>query len=316
MSLTYRYLSLPFRNPFDDKRVSHEDFVQFGVEVRGRLRTNREFLGISEVQMNNFTDALDQYIAMQSQAHIASASRKGASAELKRVWKTIVDDIRRKEAWVRSKYSRTSPEYVSIFPRGLAPFQQTRRGDQSTLLRQVLMSFERYAADFPGAADSLASLKAGFDAVSGDQSGKKGSLSGKRADRNMARKALAGQLHELWLALAVAHRGNPSYVKILFNVSIFNKGTNYANDKLGRLFLQVRDSEGQPVVHALVEVRTLENQIVQKGRTKAEGMYKGRKLGIGFYEVKVRQVGFAPHKERWQVFDDHDPVRDVVMVRE
>ncbi|HRH35494.1 MAG TPA: carboxypeptidase-like regulatory domain-containing protein, partial [Catalimonadaceae bacterium] len=90
----------------------------------------------------------------------------------------------------------------------------------------------------------------------------------------------------------------------------------YANDKLGRLFLQVRDSEGQPVVHALVEVRTLENQIVQKGRTKAEGMYKGRKLGIGFYEVKVRQVGFAPHKERWQVFDDHDPVRDVVMVRE
>lgn len=313
MSLTYRYLSIPFRNPFANRKVSHEDYVQFAREVQGSLRVNRDMFGISQVQADNFYEVVDQYLGSKSDQYIATADRIGSTATLKEVYALFVAEVRRKEALVRSKFDAKSSVYLSIFPQGLGPFQQTLKGDQQTLIFQVKKSFSLVEGEFPGVADTFGELEEAYKEALEGQEDNKGKVRGRRSVRDVARDVLAGNLHELWLTAAMHNRGKPEVVKVLFNVSIFNKGTNYANDKLGRIFLLVLDKEGRPVVDAKVEVRTLENQVVQKGRTKADGRYKGRKMAIGFYEVTVKQVGKAPFKSRYQVFDDQDPVREVVM---
>lgn len=313
MSLTYRYLSIPFRNPFDNERLSFEDFVQFSTEVRGRLQATGARLGISQVQMDNYNAALDNFSQYMGDENIASANKKGASYGLKNTWASIVEEVRRKEAWVRSKYDKNSPVYVTIYPQGLAPYQQTKRGEMSNLLFSLKSTFALYATDFPGAADTFASLYTTFVDASSEQTGKKGQLGDSKLARRVARKALAGNLHEIWLTMAIHNMGQPEVVKTIFNVSIFNKGKNRDNDKLGRLVLLVLDEAGQPVREAKVEVRNMENQIVQKGKTKPDGRYKGRLLDIGFYDITVKQVGKQTHQARFQVFDNEDPMHELVM---
>lgn len=315
MSLTYRYLSIPFRNPFDNRRVSHEDFIQFAREVQGSLRVNREMLGIPQVQADNFYELVAQYQSSKSNQYIAASDRKSATVNLEDVYALFVDEVRRKEALVRSKFSVKSREYLSIFPQRLKPYQQTPKGDQGTLIMQVKTSFGWFETDFPGVADTFAALESAYNEALEGQVNNMGTVKRMRSMRDVAREVLAGNLHELWLTAALYNRGKPEVVKILFNVSVFNKGTRSATDKRGRLILEVRDAGGMPVVDAAVEVRTLENQIVQKGRTKTDGRYKGRLMAIGFYHVVVKQPGLTPYQGRYQVFDNQDPVREVVMER-
>lgn len=96
-----------------------------------------------------------------------------------------------------------------------------------------------------------------------------------------------------------------------FNPGIFDKGTNYNNDGLGKIVTLVLDMAGNPLVNARVVVRDQNGQDVGIGATDDNGQYRSPDLPIGFYDVIANQPGYVDRIQQFQVFDNNDPIREM-----
>jgi hypothetical protein len=230
---------------------------------------------------------------------------------MKDAWNAIVNEVRRKESLVKSMYGANSHQYAMFFPKGLTYFHKANQGDKLPLIDALIKCFQEKATEFPGAADSLTSLRTNYLSASSSQALKKGDVKGSRSQRELARLSLANNLHELWLSAAAMNKGKPEVVKLLFNVSIFNKGTDKTRDGLGRLCLQIHDSDQKPIQQALIHIYSDNGPLVEKGMTDENGYYESKDLPIGFYTIKASQPGFNTLEESFQVFDHQDPLHEL-----
>ncbi len=310
MSITRNILEAPFDNPFDDSRYSHEDYSQFGSETEGRLTANLALSGITQVQLDNYSDALRDYITMLGTEASAKGNQKGSTEAIKVAWDAFVKEVRRKEGLVNSTYGKGSSGYLKIFPQGLSPYSNTAKGNQMTLINHLETQFTAMAADFPGVAASFTTLKAAYLSASNTQNTQKGAVSGSKSGRDLARLNLANNHHEIWLTMAIANMGKPDVVKVIYNAATFDKGTNYDNDGKGRMRVLLTDFSLQPLINATVIIRNQEGQIKDQGTTNDDGYYESSDLAIGFYDVEMGQTGFVNRVMQWQVFDNKDPLHE------
>lgn len=316
MGLTLRILQTPFYNQFDNLEYSHEDFKQFGVELRGALNTNLAASGLTVVQRTAYSDALDQYLADMGNNKSTVAFQKGSTAGENVAWEAALKEVRRKEGTLRGVYDKGSPQYLQFFPQGLLVFNKARKGDRLDLLDNLILRFTNFAADFPGAAGTLTSTKSTYMASAGTQADAKGEVKGGRSQRDLSRLALANNMHEVWLIMAGANLGNPDVVKTFFNVSIFNKGTNADTDGKGLLRFRVTNSGGTPLINSDVLIHDQQAQLIEKLTTDDNGYAKSLSLNLGFYDATFSHPGHLTQTWQYQVFDNNDPLNEVMLSSE
>lgn len=312
MGVTLRILQIPLVNQFDEPKYSHEDFKQFGIELRGALNANQPLSGLTPAQVAAYSAALDAYLADTGSSKSTIAFQKSSTASENEAWEIVSVDIRSKEALVRSRFPKGSPNYIQFFPQGLSVFYNTKKGDRVDLLDNLILRFTAFAADFPGAAAQVTTLKSDYLASLATQADAKGSVRGGRGQRSLSREALAALMHEAWLIIATTNRGNPDVIGTFFNVSIFDKGTNPDKDGLGLLRGLVMDPTFSPLIDASFKVHDLDGRLMTSGRTDGEGKFSVT-LPVGFYRVAVAQVGYRETFRQIQIFDNNDPLHEFFM---
>lgn len=316
MGITLEILQVPTINQFDNDKYSHEDFKQFGVDLRGGLNTNLAVSGVTAAQRTAYIDALNIYITDTGSSKSDIAFQKGSTTDEGGAWDLAVEEVRRKEGLVRSKYKKGTGVYFQFFPQGLTPFNQAKKGDRLDLLDNLILRFGNFAADFPGAAATMASTKQTYMESAETQSDAKGSTKGGRTKRDLSRKALANNMYEIWLTICMANKGNPDIIPVFFNTAVFDKGSNNNNNNTGTIRLSVLDYSGNPIVNGFVEIRDQNNQILQQGTTNNFGFFESQELALGFYDVLCKQNGFVPREMQFQVLDDSSPVHEIKLTAE
>lgn len=313
MGLTINILETPLINQFDDIRYSHEDFLQFCIETQGSLTQNLLLAGLTPVQKTNFDATLATYQETLSLEGSSLSNKKSSTAAISLAWDTVVAEARRKEALVRSVFDKNSPEYLRFYPGGLSPYNNTRRGDQLRLIDNLITQFTTYSIPFPGVAASITTLKAAYLSASTEQANEKGSVKGSKTKRDMDRLALANSMHEIWLTIALKNMGKPEIIRVFFNTATFDKGTNYDNDGLGRLKLQVLAVDHSPIINATISITNEAGVFQEKGLTNDDGFYESGDLKIGFYTASAQQSGYFERISRFQVFDNRDPLHEMFL---
>lgn len=314
MAVTLRILQTPLVNPFDDMRYSNEDFKQFGLDLRAALRTNTAQSGLSPTQMTAYSDALDAYLTGTGGAKSNLALQKGSTADEKEAWAKVAEGVRAKEGLVRTKYAKGSPVYIQFFPNGLSEFNKPKKGDRVDLLDNLITRFGSFAVDFPGAAAEVTTLKTDYMAKFETQAEAIGSTRGGRGQRDSGRIALADLMYDAWLTIVNANRGNPDVITTFFNVSIFDKGTNSANDNKGNVLFVTRNTSEIPEPNVKITVLTLENVVVKTGFTDSTGRLTLKNLPIGQFNLRAEKEQFVANLPVFiEVLDDQDITVNITM---
>lgn len=314
MAITNGTLQVPLINQFDDLRYSHEDFKQFTIDLRGSLRSNTAASGLSPAQMTAFSDAADAYLAVVGDSKSSLAYQKGSTAGENASWKIVVEGVRSKEALLRSRYAKGSPVYLQFFPQGLSVFNNTKKGDRVDLLDNLIVRFTNFAVDFPGAAAEMTTLKTNYLSTVETQADAKGSTKGDKDQRDLSRLALANLMYDSWLTIASANRGNPDIISTFFNVSIFDKGTNSANDNKGNALFVTRNTSEIPEPNVKIIVLTLDNIVVKTGFTNTNGRLTLKNLPVGQFLLRAEKEQFVANIPAFiEVLDDQDITVNITM---
>jgi hypothetical protein len=120
-------------------------------------------------------------------------------------------------------------------------------------------------------------------------------------------KVSTAAIEEAWLTIALRNMGKPKVIKIFFDCSIFDKGTNYDNDGKGPIRFMVIAIDNSPLIHAGFYNSSVEGNVTVKGKTDENGFFESGDLPIGFYTVQAAQTGYRERISQFQVFDNRDP---------
>lgn len=305
------------RNPFEDEKISHNNFRQFGFDHTVRLEANNPG-GIYTARHAATLAAFQQYDTVLGSKTLEEAIKKGATFGLGATTTTILEAVRKLEKQVAYQFGNPSVVYLEFFPRGLTEFNNAGKGEWPSLLTRLKISTQTHSATLGAAvATEFAGYATEFSAVAGTQVTSKGNVSDLRDLLNQKRAGLAKEMFTNLLTITLNNIGNQASVKTYFDQSIVDRRQSSDSDKKGRFVVKVTDHNQDPLAGVFIHIQDERDQdILLNQRTDENGEYRSPQLPIGFYRITFKLTGFVSRTHTFEVFDDQDPMNEVQMTRE
>lgn len=304
-------------NPFDDEKISQNNFRQFAFDHLGKLKANNP-ANVYDPRIAPTQDAFDQFDAVFGSKTLEEAQRKGATFGLSTKVEEILTQARKLEKLVNFHFSNPSVQYLEFFPKGLTELSTAGKGEWPNILNRLKASTAKYTATLGGTiAADFATLQTEYMAVEDTQVGKKGAVNDLRTLMDEKRSLLSTAMFTNLLTIVLNNVGNPLAIKTYFDQAIVDRRQSSDSDGKGRLLFRVTDHNGEPLMGVFIHIQDERDQdILLNQKTDANGEYRSSPLPVGHYRITFKLPGFVTRLHTFEVFDNQDPVIEVQLTRE
>jgi len=212
--------------------------------------------------LNDTQPEVDAYKLLQETLGSAGSGAKGETAR----WEDLVDTIPEKlhiyDMQIQLKYSKKTPEYISIFPRGYSDIYNKQPYDQ--IIRNFgafIQNIEKY----PDLATLYTEAKSFYDQMVSTRKTQQLKGEGKTnlsVQLDEAYTHLCETLYGNLGMLMYKYRATPERIADFFSFNMMRLKTRKENAKpgTGDLFAFIADSDSKPLINVHVKLTGIENE--------------------------------------------------------
>lgn len=300
------------KNMFDDEEhISMPKFFKLSSDHVDRLVSTNPG-GVLDPEIAATQAVFNQFNIVYSSKTIEEALKKGATIGLGKKVDTVLEAARKLEKRVSLLYDTGSETYTEFFPQGLTELNNAGKGEWPIILARLKAATAAHTTDLGGTvAADWAGYLTSYQTTKSGQAGKKGKVDDLRSLVLLDRKAVARQMFINLHTILVRFIDKPGCVATYFDESLVNSKQNSDTDHAGLIRVRVTNFAGEPLINADVAIYDQQGQLVGKGNTNDDGIYKSLSLPLGFYDVTVAQLGYVTRTHQYQVFDNNDPLHEI-----
>lgn len=303
-------------NPFDDEiNISMANFHQLATDHLLRLIANNPgdvlaiIIAATQVVYNQFN------IVFGSKS-VEEALKKGATIGLGSSVDEILESARTLESQVKFLYKVGSQKYAAFFPLGLTELNRAGKGEWPAILARLKAATAANTVQLGGTvAADWAGYQLAYTNANAGQVDKKGTVDQLRTQLLVDRKAMARQMFINLHSVAIQFVDVPC-VATYFDQSIVDRKQNANTDHKGLLRFRLTNSGGMPLINAYALIYDQQGQLIEKLTTDDNGYAKSSSLDLGFYDATFSHPTFVTQTRQYQVFDNNDPLHEVVLTAE
>jgi len=265
-----------FFHYFNTRRRKYINFIQSHVIKLEERKADTDILNI----LNNTQPEVNAYMLLQETLGSVASGAKGETAR----WQDLVDTIPEKlhtyDLQIQLKYTKKTPEYISIFPRGFSYIYKNQPYEQ------VINNFGTFVQNVEKYPDLLAlftECKTFYDLMVNMRKNQQLKGEGKNNISNQRDDAYTHLCSTLWGnlgQLTYKYRETPERLSDYFDFGLMQrKGRpidNEQENETGDLFASIIDTNNKPIINVQVQLNGVE-----------EAQLSDKNGEVSFYELEA-----------------------------